>query len=385
MAARLTSPRIRTALLLVLVLGVAVLHGLVITWLDAQLPAAGSLRPMPEAMFTREIAPTPPRAAAVQAAPSPPPSPQPSSRPKQPLAGKKPILSATESIANTTPLSTPTQPKDEPPPVAPPTAAASEPVTTSTVAVTTPTQSTSILGSDTTEVARWQDIWPESTRLTYKLGGYWRGDLHGSARVDWQLQGEQYQTSVVVSVLFIQPFSMSSQGRITPDGLYPQAYQETELGKRRVLGFTDDSLTLGNGARVPRTPQVQDAASQFVDLAFRMATGRATLEVGQVIRYHMVRPEGVDEWVYDVVGEDTLDTPRLGPVQAFHLKPRPLARPRGPVTMEMWYAPSLDYLPARIKIFRGTGSYVDLMIDKRLGEAEAPKAPATPPLERERP
>jgi Protein of unknown function (DUF3108) len=359
---------------------------LFITWLDVQLPVAGSLRPMPEAMFTREILPTPSATAAVQTIPSPPPPPQPSPKPKKLLASKKSNQVATENIADTTPENTPTLPKDEPPTV-PPVAAASEPVPTATVATVTPTQSTTF-GSDTTAAARWQDIWPESTRLSYKLGGYWRGDLHGSARVDWQLQGEQYQTSVVVNFLFIEPFSMTSQGRITPEGLYPQAYQETELGQRRVLGFTDDSLTLGNGARVPRTPQVQDAASQFVELAFRMVTGRAKLEVGQVIRYQMVRPEGVDEWVYDVVSEDTLDTPRLGPVRAFHLKPRPLARPRGPVTMEMWYAPSLDYLPARIKIFRGAGSYVDLVIDRRLGEADAPKAPATPPtpaIERDRP
>ena len=155
----------------------------------------------------------------------------------------------------------------------------------------------------------------------------------------------------------------------------------TELGTRRVVGLPDDAVVLGNGQRVPRVAQVQDSASQFVELAFRLLTGRDTLEVGQVIRYTMARPDGVDEWTYDVVAKDTLQTARWGPMEAFHLKPRPLARPRGPIVMETWFAPSLGYLPVRIKVFRGAASYLDLVIDNALGANEPkPETPAPPPL-----
>ena len=54
----------------------------------------------------------------------------------------------------------------------------------------------------------------------------------------------------------------------------------------------------------------------------------------------------------------------LGPVEAFHLKPRPLANPRGNITAEMWFAPSLQYLPVRIRVAMGDATYVDLMVDK---------------------
>jgi hypothetical protein len=59
-----------------------------------------------------------------------------------------------------------------------------------------------------------------------------------------------------------------------------------------------------------------------------------------------------------------LDTTRLGAVEAFHLKPRPIANPRGNITAEMWFAPSLQYLPVRIRVNMGETAYVDLMVDQ---------------------
>ena len=45
-----------------------------------------------------------------------------------------------------------------------------------------------------------------------------------------------------------------------------------------------------------------------------------------------------------------------------HLKPRQLAKPRGSIVAEIWFAPSLQYLPVRIRITQGEGSYVDLLV-----------------------
>ena len=56
-------------------------------------------------------------------------------------------------------------------------------------------------------------------------------------------------------------------------------------------------------------------------------------------------------------------TPKFGPVESFHLKPRPLEKPRGNINVEMWFAPSLQYLPVKIRITMGEGSYLDLIVD----------------------
>ena len=59
-----------------------------------------------------------------------------------------------------------------------------------------------------------------------------------------------------------------------------------------------------------------------------------------------------------------LATPQLGTVEAFHLKPRPIPNARGNITAEMWFAPSLQYLPVRIKVLMGNEAHVDLMVDR---------------------
>ncbi|RYY53698.1 MAG: DUF3108 domain-containing protein [Comamonadaceae bacterium] len=122
-------------------------------------------------------------------------------------------------------------------------------------------------------------------------------------------------------------------------------------------------MLLANG-NVVRKPEggVQDTASQFVELAHRFASGREALEVGRTVSFQMARPGAVDLWTYDIVGQEVLST-RLGVVQAFHLVPRPIANPRGNITAEMWFAPSLQYLPVRIRVNMGSEAEIDLLVD----------------------
>ncbi len=177
-------------------------------------------------------------------------------------------------------------------------------------------------------------------------------------------EGDRYQVRLDVS---IHPFItqvITSQGEVTPDGLVPRAYEESRPGKRRTARFGEQVLTLDNGKTVPRPPGVQDAASQFVELAQRFATGKERLEVGRTVTVWLARPGGLDEWTYDIVGREMLRTPNLGEVEAFHLKPRPLANARGNITAEMWFAPSLQYLPVRIKVIMGSEAYLDLIVDQ---------------------
>ena len=115
---------------------------------------------------------------------------------------------------------------------------------------------------------------------------------------------------------------------------------------------------------MPRPDGVQDTASQFVELAHRFSSGAEKLEVGRSISLWMARPGGVDLWTYDIAGKETLKSATLGDIEAFHLKPRPIANPRGNVTAEMWFAPSLQYLPVRIRVNIGQEATVDLLVEQ---------------------
>ena len=207
------------------------------------------------------------------------------------------------------------------------------------------------------------DTWPADTRVSYRMRGYYRGEVYGSAKVQWQRQQDLYQVQLDMRMALLFQVSMISQGRLTEAGLVPQAYEERFLSVRRSLAFDADRLRLDDGRQVPKPPGVQDTASQFVELSHRFATGRQALAVGELVTVWLARPGGVDFWTYDVTEAVNLQTPQLGLVQTFHLKPRPLANPRGDIIAELWLAPSLQYLPVRVRIALGGDNFVDLLVE----------------------
>jgi hypothetical protein len=211
--------------------------------------------------------------------------------------------------------------------------------------------------------------WPPATRLNYKLHGHYRGDLYGKATVQWQRQGPRYQAQVDVHVSLLFGMRMTSQGRVLPQALWPEVYEEERRGKVRGIKMGDAVVQLNNGETAPRPKNLQDTTSQFVQLAQDFAHQRRPLQVGAVIAVPLARPGGVDEWVYDVVALDTLNTP-LGAVPAFHLQPRPLAKARSGVDADMWFAPSLQYLPARIRLNLGPDVWLDLLLES-IDQAQA--------------
>ena len=207
------------------------------------------------------------------------------------------------------------------------------------------------------------DRWPVDTRLNYVLTGQYRGPLYGDARVQWQRQGDKYQVRLDASIQLFGTQILTSQGDVTPEGLVPHAYEELRPGKRRFARIGEHVVELENGKTVPKPAGVQDTASQFVELTQRFATGREPLQVGHSVTLWLARPGGVDQWVYEIVGREMLRTPKFGTVETYHLKPRPIAAPRGNINVEMWFAPSLQYLPVRIRLTMGEDSWLDLMVD----------------------
>lgn len=218
------------------------------------------------------------------------------------------------------------------------------------------------LPSPATAQESWKN-WPPSTRLSYRLTGYFRGDLHGSARVEWRRQGDRYQAQVAVDVALFVNMTFTSQGRIQEARLWPETYEEERRGKRRGNRFGEQWVTLDNGSQVPRPSDLQDTASQFVQLAQDFRTGRMPMGAGQEVPVVLARPGGVDRWVYDLHPGATVET-ALGVVDAVHLKPRPLPQARGTVTAEMWFAPRLQHLPVRIRLHLNPETWLDLVLEQ---------------------
>ena len=343
----------RNTLIAALLLAVLLGHALVLQWVAWQAQNPSSLRLMAAPMLTRLLQ----QRAPVPAAKALPPAKAP--RERSPAVIQSVVPSVPQQATIT---AAPPQPVPE--------VAASEPVTTTPGVVATvdaqaagPVQATATgsAPASTDSVGVTPDGWPIDTRLSYRVGGYFRGELHGNARVEWLRDGDSYQTRIDIDLGLVS-MAMTSQGRVSQKELLPSAYEESRLGKRRTV-LMEDKVVLSDGSKLDKPDGVQDTASQFVELSHRFASGQLPLELGRSVSFWLARPGGLDFWTYDVTDKEMLQTPFLGAVEAFHLKPRPIANPRGNITAEIWFAPSLQYLPVRIRVLSGDAS-LDLSIDK---------------------
>ncbi|HUR88166.1 MAG TPA: DUF3108 domain-containing protein [Ramlibacter sp.] len=324
-----------------LVAFVLVMHTLALRWLAEALEGPARLKLMANPMFTRMLEPEAPVVVAKSApapkakkkrtaitAVKPPPAP--------PAAPPEPAASAPEAVASApVPL----------PAASAPVAAASAPQPPASAVIN--------IAADT---------WPTDTRLSYRLTGWYDGDLTGSASVQWLRQGDRYETRVDLD-LGIFGMRFLSQGDVAGESLAPRAYEESRPGRTRIVQLTAENVVLNDGRTVPKPAGAQDTASHFVELSHRFSTGKEPLAVGGHTSVWIARPGGVDLWNYDIVSLDRLQTPRFGIVEAYHLKPRAIKDARGDIYSEIWIAPTLQYLPVRIRITQGT-RYVDITVDK---------------------
>ncbi len=225
--------------------------------------------------------------------------------------------------------------------------------------------------------------WPPSTRLSYTLVGDYRGPVQGKARVEWLRSGNRYQVhlDVRVGADFAPLLSrrMSSDGVLTEAGLKPQRYdEETKVllreVRRQTIFFEPERIVLPRGGVQPPVAGVQDTASQFVQLSWMFTLQPQLLRTGQTVEVPLALTRRVDRWVYDVVAEELLDLP-VGPVKAWHLKPRAQSKTNSDLSVETWFAPTLQYLPVRILIRQDEASFIDLTLERLPQQASASEVP----------
>jgi hypothetical protein len=220
--------------------------------------------------------------------------------------------------------------------------------------------------------------WPPSTRLSYRLAGNYRGEVQGSASVEWIRVGLRYQVHMeaIVGASFAPLLvrRVSSEGELGDGGLTPQRFQGEQRvafrSRRWAMSFDTERVQLPDGREVATMPGVQDEASLFVQLTYLFMTQPQQLKVGRTIEVPLALPRRVEVWQYDVVGEETLRMP-FAEVPAMHVKPRRLARPGGDMTAEIWFAPGLQYLPVRILIHQDADTFVDLTLQRAPQQAAA--------------
>lgn len=212
---------------------------------------------------------------------------------------------------------------------------------------------------------------PASARLQYKMTGTSRGlTYYANAELNWSNAGSQYEAGMKVSAMFVGSRSMSSVGRITPSGLAPTRFSDRSRSELAVH-FDADKGKITFSANTPDAPWMdgaQDRVSVFMQLAGMLAAGPASANatgvssgfpVGSSITVYTVGPREADTWTFLVEAEEKLKLP-YAELDTLKLSRKP--RREYDQKVEIWYAPSLGYLPVRNRITQQSGDFIDQVL-----------------------
>jgi hypothetical protein len=200
---------------------------------------------------------------------------------------------------------------------------------------------------------------PGSARLTYAMTGRSkRMDYNASAELSWLQDGQNYDAKMAVSALFLGSRTMASTGRITADGLAPTRFSDKSRGER-ATHFDADKGKISFSANTPDAPWLkgaQDRVSVFLQLGSMLAGDPAKYPVGSTVSLYTAGPRDADTWTFTVEAEEKLSLP-LGEISALKLTRKPLRD--YDQTIEIWFAPSMAWLPVRNRITQQNGDWID--------------------------
>lgn len=204
---------------------------------------------------------------------------------------------------------------------------------------------------------------PPAQLLVFQVQGQVKGfNYSASAKLLWQPQGQSYQASQEISAFLLGARSQASRGHITAGGLQPDRFEDRARKKLRAasMDWVTGLARFEPEAPLARiAPGTQDRLSVFLQLAGMLAAAPQRYPSGAEITVPTASTKAVEPWTFQMHGPqqlelpgDTLDTLRL----------ERLPRRAGDQKAELWLAPSLGYLPVRIRLSEGNGDYADLRL-----------------------
>ena len=218
---------------------------------------------------------------------------------------------------------------------------------------------------------------PPSGDLRYD--SFFNGMQNSPGTIHWRTDGQTYDLSVSMPVPFVGPFRYRSQGRIDGFGIAPDRYVE-QRGKRPediaifnrdtkeiVFTRTPNSLALPDGA--------QDRFSMLMQLAGLVRAEPVAYRPGVTRQFFVVDNNSGETWPITVIGDENVRT-RAGFVATRHFMRLP-RRAGDTRRIDMWLAPSLGWLPARLVQTEPNGSQIELLWSGPLAAPET--TPETTP------
>lgn len=176
--------------------------------------------------------------------------------------------------------------------------------------------------------------------------------------LSWKHDSKNYEASMTVHLPLLGSRVQTSQGRITAAGLQPLRFVDRVRKDRSVeFDYEQALIRFSEGASPePLTSGAQDHLSVFIQVASLIAAQPWRYPRGTEFALPAMGIYGPESWRFVVSGEETLALP--GGEQRTLKIMRPPAHGDDPGA-EVWLAPALGWLPARIRLSQPNGDYVD--------------------------
>lgn len=204
-------------------------------------------------------------------------------------------------------------------------------------------------------------LFPGSTRLKYEVSGRVKGfGYHVAGELLWVQDGKTYDARLEISHFLLGSRVQTSKGDLTPRGLEPLRFgdkvrSEVAAHFQRSKGLVSFSA---NTPDVPLMPLAQDQLSIFVQLAAMWGGNARRFSPGMPLPFQAIGPRSSENWIFVVGPSERLK------VEDRELSAVRLVRERSgdfDTRVELWLAPALEYLPARIRLTQSNGDEVDML------------------------
>lgn len=200
---------------------------------------------------------------------------------------------------------------------------------------------------------------PPSMSLMYEVTGRVKGiNYNASGSLDWKNQGDRYESHMVVRALFVGSREQTSVGSLAPTGLVPERFGDKSRSER-AAHFDSQNRRIRFSNNAPDAAWMaggQDRLSVFMQLASLLQARPDAYPAGTVVSLQVTGPGDAEIWRFEMGAEEALTLP-AGELRTRHIKRVP-RKPYDTQT-ELWLAPQLSHMPARIRITQHNGDHVE--------------------------
>jgi len=202
---------------------------------------------------------------------------------------------------------------------------------------------------------------PPSATMHYS--SFVNGVQNPDGLIRWEQDGSRYRLAVETRVLWFR-FVFQSAGEVGPAGLTPLRYEEARRSKKEVARFDAAAGVIvfeARGNQVPMPPGIQDRFSVFLQLVGWVgADPRRYATPGVTDTFNVADTRDVEPMQVQYVGEESLEIGGHGVVITKHFVRLP-RHPGDKRRVEIWLAPALKWLPARLRQTEPDGTQIDLV------------------------